>query len=193
MNGLSPLKAKLLEAHPISWEFGFNDATFIGWATVAAYVIAGAFAWRAAGRANDRFDRTIWLAISLAMLSLAINKQLDLHVLITDIGRFWAIQNDLYQQRRGFQKLFMLAVAAGVAGLTLAGVWFTRGRDPALRLALAGVPVSAGYMLVRAASFHHTDVLMRTTLFGLRWNWTIEVAGIGLTALGAARYRARAR
>lgn len=193
MTGVSPArKAQLLEAHRIRWELGFNDPTFIGWLTVAAYLLAAALAWRAAaaaGRSGSGIERKIWLAITAAMWLLAINKQLDLHVLVTDIGRYWAVQLDLYQQRRAFQKLFMAGVLIGVASVGGAGWFLTRGRDPALRLAFAGLAVCAGYILVRAASFHHTDGLMRTQVLGLRWNWMIELSGIGLTTLAAWRYR----
>ena len=194
MNGISPHKAILLEAHRIRWRPGFNDPTLIGWIAVAGYLACAVLAWRAAEIARwggSEFERRFWLALCAVMTMLAINKQLDLHVLITDIGRYWAVQHDLYQQRRAFQKLFMAAVAAGIA---LAGVlaWFTtRNRDPALRLALAGIGVCCGYILIRAASFHHTDVFMRSEVFGLRWNGMIELAGIALTMLGAWRYRPR--
>lgn len=193
MNGISPHKAKLLEAHRIRWEFGFNDPTMIGWVTVLGYTGAALLAWNAASaarRAGDRFDNGFWLTACVIMALLAVNKQLDLHILVTDLGRFWAVQNGLYQQRRTIQTAFVAAALLMVVAGGLALWRATRGRDASLRLALAGLAVCCGYSLIRAASFHHTDVLMRTTVFGVRWNWAIEVAGVALTAWAAWRYRA---
>ena len=50
------------------------------------------------------------------------------------------------------------------------------------------------FVLIRAASFHHVDALIKSTLAGVRWNAIMELGGIGLTALGAViamRWRAR--
>lgn len=194
MNGISPHKAKLLEAHRIRWEFGFHDPTVIGWLTVLGYAAAAVLAWRAASaarRSGAGFDKIFWLAGCAVMVFLAINKQLDLHILVTDLGRYLAVQNDLYPQRRALQQAFMAAAVLGAGGAGVALWLATRHRDAALRLALAGLAVCCGYVLVRAASFHHTDLLMRTTVFGVRWNWMIELAGIALAGYAAWRYPAR--
>lgn len=196
MIAVSPHKAKLLEAHQIRWELGFHDPTVIGWLTVLGYAASALLAWTAASaarRAGAGFENAFWLTACTTMAILAVNKQLDLHILVTDLGRYLAVQYDLYQHRRTIQMAFMASaiLGAGVAGLAL---WrATRGRDGSLRLALAGLAVCGGYSLVRAASFHHTDVLMRTTLSGERWSWTFEIAGAVLTALAGWRYRARNR
>lgn len=191
MSGLTPAEARLLEVYRNRWGVGFHDPSWIGWLSVAGYgaaaVLAG-HAARAAGRAAIGFDRNFWLAVCFAMTFLALNKQLDLQVLITDLGREWAVRNGLYQQRRVFQTAFMAAVSLGalVGGLLL---WFaTRGRSASLRLAFAGLALCSSYIVVRAASFHHTDVLLRSTIGGGRWNWAIEWAGFTLTALAAWRY-----
>ena len=196
MKGISPYKAKLLAEHRIRWQLGLNDPSVIGWLTVASYAVAAILAWRAAqcARAAGRqFDRRFWLVVCAAMVLLGINKQLDFHILLTDIGRAWAVDHGWYQQRRGFQKAFMLAVAAGAALVLAWGGVATRRKDPAIRWALGGIVLTTGYILVRAASFHHTDVLMRTAIFGHRWNWAIEVAGIALAGYAAWRYGERAR
>ena len=191
MNGIDARKAELLEAHRIRWELGFNDPSWLGWLTVTGYIVAAVLAWRAARRGGIRFERRFWLAVCAGMAFLAVNKQLDLHILVTDLGRYWAVQNDLYPHRRAIQKAFMAAmVVAGTGGVL--GFWLaTRRSDPSLRLALAGLVLCGGYVLIRAASFHHLDVAMRTTVFGVRWAGTIELAGIALMALAAWRCRPR--
>lgn len=186
----------MLEAHRIRWEVGFNDPSIMGWLMVAAYAAAGFLAWRAgtaAARRGQAFERGFWHLLAGAMALLALNKQLDLQVLLTDVGRYWAVRHDLYQQRRALQGAFMLAGVVGL-GIALAGSWLaTRGRDPVLRVALGGLTVCGGYILIRAASFHHTDALLRTTIAGTRWNGIVELVGAVLVGAAAWRYREAAK
>jgi hypothetical protein len=39
--------------------------------------------------------------------------------------------------------------------------------------------------LIRAASFHHVDRLIGRTVLGFRWNWILEMGGIGLVLLAS--------
>jgi hypothetical protein len=52
-------------------------------------------------------------------------------------------------------------------------------------LALSGLIFLLSFVLIRAASFHHVDVLINQTALGLRWNWILELSGIGLVGGGA--------
>lgn len=193
-HGIDARKAELLEAHRIRWEFGINDPTFLGWFTVGTYLLAAWLAWRAANRAaTDRqvSEGRFWTGTSILFVLLAINKQLDLQVLLTDVGRYWAVQHDLYQQRRVFQQAFMAVVALAGSIALAGGFYISRGRDAMVRWALLGIVVVGSYILIRAASFHHTDRLFRTEVFGVRWNWIVELAGLAIAAVAAWRYRAR--
>ena len=196
MTALTPYGTRLLAQRHLHWRLGFNDPNIIAWLTVAGYAAAMVLTWRAADRARKagrKFDGRFWLASCAAMALLGINKQFDLHVLITDLGREWAIDHGWYQQRRVFQEGFMLAVAGG-AVLVLARVEsITRRKNREIRWAFGGMILVALYVLIRAASFHHTDVLMRTTVFGHRWNWVIEIAGIAVVGYAAWRYCRRGR
>jgi hypothetical protein len=44
--------------------------------------------------------------------------------------------------------------------------------------------------LIRAASFHHIDRFIGETILGLRWNWVLEMGGIG-TVIVASEWRRR--
>jgi hypothetical protein len=37
-----------------------------------------------------------------------------------------------------------------------------------------------GYVLIRAASFHHFDRFINQKFLGFRWNWILEMSGIGV-------------
>ena len=51
-----------------------------------------------------------------------------------------------------------------------------------------GTVLVFGYVLIRAASFHHIDRFIGESVLGLRWNWVIEISGISLV-FTASRWR----
>ena len=189
MTGISPYKARLLAENRIRWQFGVNDPSFGGWATTAGYGLAAWAVLLAARRAAPRsFDRRFWCVLGVFLVAMGINKQLDLHVLLIDLGRSWAIDHGWYQQRRAIQSAFI--IAAGITGiLTLAGAAVVAHRRAAMvRLALLGAVFTAGYVSLRAAAFNHADSFLTTEIAGMRWDWIVEVAGIALIAVAAWRY-----
>jgi len=55
-------------------------------------------------------------------------------------------------------------------------------------LALLGATFLIAFVLIRAASFHHIDRLITSSIFGFRWNWILEMGGI-IVVLLASRWR----
>jgi hypothetical protein len=186
------------------WQPSIGDPTLMGWVTVAAYAGAAvltfrsAYALRGEARAShapgliakNRSLARFWRSLALLLLLLGINKQLDLQTLFTQLARDLALAQGWYEERRQFQLLFI----AGVAVLGLVG---TLGLAFALRkiaariwLALLGIGFLVSFVLIRAASFHHVDLLLRAG--PVRLNWVFELTGIGLIALAAQRESKRA-
>lgn len=190
MSGTGLAQAKLLAARRMHWQFGSNDPTLGGWAVTAGYAAAAWLALLAAREGAARsFDRRFWSLACAVLLLLAVNTQLDLQTLLTDLGRAWAADHGWYERRRTLQSGFVAGIlATGALGL----VWgwrMTRWRAPMIRLALAGLAATFGYLTLRAASFHHADAFLRTEIAGMRWDWLVEVAGFALTGFAAWRYR----
>jgi hypothetical protein len=120
------------------------------------------------------------------LFALAVNKQLDIQSLLTDIGRVLAHRQGWYEARRGVQKTFILALLL-LGAVGLAGVWYlARGPMKELRISLAGLVVILTFVVTRAASFHHMDRLIGTRVLGMRMNGVLELSGIFLVAFGAA-------
>ena len=97
----------------INWSPGIGDPTWIGWITTVAYFIGAAMctlAFRRAG-ANRRSSAPGWLMLAIALVLLGINKQLDLQILLTEIGRSLAQHYGWYQQRRTIQTAFIAMLA----------------------------------------------------------------------------------
>ncbi len=170
----------------IRWRPGIGDPSLMGWITVAAYAFAAVLAWRAWSRDHNR----VWLGVTVLMAFLCVNKQFDLQSLFTDIGRVFARRDGWYEKRRVFQKIFVTGVLAGSGCLVAWVAWKCRAFIAGHKLLVAGLFFLLTFIVVRAASFHHVDVFLKSTSAGgLRMNWILELSGIALVALAAWRKR----
>jgi len=176
------------------WRPGIGDPTVLGWVTVAAYLLAalgcGLAAWREPmlddRRRTRRRPSRFWLVMAGLMLALGINKQLDLQSLVTQIGRDSARATGLYSERRELQLGFIIAVALVCASCLVGFLWAARRTLKRRWPAIAGILFILGFVVIRAASFHHVDVFLGARLGGLKWNWILELGGIAVVAASAA-------
>lgn len=177
------------------WRPGIGDPTVLGWLTVVAYLAAAVGCALAAWR-EPRLDGTrrprgrpsrFWLVLAALMLALGINKQLDLQSLVTQIGRDVTRAWGLYSERRELQVGFIAAVflvcLGGLAALSWAARQTLKRRWPAI----TGMVFVLGFVMIRAASFHHVDAFLAARLGGLKWNWILELGGIAVVAVAAFR------
>lgn len=175
------------------WSPGLGDNNLMGWLTVAVYLVAGITALRAAGAMGEDMraerERMFWRIAGTIMLFLAVNKQLDLQSLVTMIGRCHSQLAGWYNDRRSVQKLFIVGVAAGgLAGLGLLAL-LLRGILDRVGLALIGLGFVCLFVVIRAASFHHVDLLISSRVMGVKMNWVLELPGPLLVILVAVRRR----
>jgi hypothetical protein len=172
------------------WTLGIGDPSIVGWFTVVAYFISAILAYRAGQRADER---RIWWSIAVLLIALGINKQLDLQSWFTQVGRDMARAEGWYDQRWIAQEMFIAAIA--VIGIGGAGFlfWWTRRRAIDVRIAVAGLALLFAFVFMRAASFHHIDRLIGSTVLGFRFNWIFELGGIAIIAVSAVRSRRRLR
>jgi hypothetical protein len=181
-----------------NWSPGIGDPTFVGWFTVVAYFIAALACWKVRGNAVApsglrRKERAFWTTLSVVLLFLCANKQLDLQTAFTELMRAMAKRQGWYEVRFAYQKAFIAAMAVGA----VAGSWgclrFTRGFPRSVKTAGIGLVVIACFVLIRAASFHHIDRLLGRTVLLLKVNWLLELGGIAIVLLGALRRAREAR
>ena len=145
-----------------NWEPGIGDPTIGGWVTVVLYLLACVSCWKTAGVAlrqdwNGQSDSCVWRAISIVFFLLGINKQLDLQSAMTELGRIVAFAGGWYEQRQIVQIYFSIGVAAICVTATLFLLFWARKSKIQTWLALFGSTFVLGYVLIRAASFHHID------------------------------------
>ena len=176
--------------HQLRWHPVIGDPTPMGWLTVVAYAVAAFTAWLAARRAK-RAPGTVggshatWILVTILMILLCLNKQLDLQSLLTDIGRVISKNQGWYGERRGFQKWLVLGVL-GISFLTT-GFLVIRFHHFWRKhfLLSAGLAFLLTFIVVRAVSFHHFDVFLKSGFAGVRMNWFLELTGIALVWLAA--------
>jgi hypothetical protein len=170
------------------WRPGIGDPTFIGWFTVFAYFATAYLCWRAAHAGlHGRKVRWFWTGLTVLLILLGINKQLDFQTELTFMGRDFAKATGWYEERRIFQAFFIFCI--GFAGIiATAGLfWLYRNEWRRLGLALAGFGFLATFVVIRAASFHHVDRFLLSTIGGMRMNWIFELGGIAAIAWPAWR------
>ena len=67
-------------------------------------------------------------------------------------------------------------------------LWFTRRTRFAVRLAQLGLTFIVAFVLLRAASFHHVDLILGRGLAGVTLGSLQEIAGILVVAAAALLY-----
>jgi hypothetical protein len=175
-----------------NWSPRIGDPTIGGWITVVLYLLAAVGCWISARElvlediASN--ERRAWWAISALFLALGINKQLDLQSALTETGRVLAHYQGWFEQRQLVQLAFIALVAIICLIAAIALLLWTRSAPTPARLALIGTSMVLGFVLIRAASFHHVDQFIGQRILGLRWNWILEMSGISLV-LFASQWR----
>ena len=188
------------------WRPGIGDPTVLGWTIVVLYLsTASLCAWalhvarlgarRAVDFPGDRRFRNrsaayrasfcFWALLAGLCLFLGINKQLDLQGWLTEVGRQIAREQGWIHERRRVQSLVVGLIALG--GLTTLAtlLYLTRELLPRHVPAFAGTILLACFLLSRAVSFHHLDVLLNRRLLGIEAVYALELAGIACVAVCA--------
>jgi hypothetical protein len=179
------------------WQPGLGDNSPLGWLITLGYFAAcGLCVW--AGLRELEAFRTakqpliwrFWFILAAMLFLLGFNKQLDLQSLLTQIGRDVAKSLGLYGARRGIQAIFVIIMIA-LAGVAIY-FGYQRMRLVWKRywLPLIGMILLVAYVIIRMASFHHVDVLLKKRADGgIGLNWILELGGcivVGFAAFKAA-------
>jgi hypothetical protein len=176
----------------LEWSPGIGDPTPAGWFTLAAYFgttllcVAAALRPPRNNLIDAALDRRFWIGTATLFLFLGVNKQLDLQTLIVEIARSLAKADGWYNRRHHYQRAFLLSISLLTAVLLVAAARIVRWRSPAIKIAIFGLTLTCSFVLIRAASFHHIDTWLGGTVLHIRWNWLLELSGIGIVAAAAS-------
>ncbi|MES9899561.1 MAG: hypothetical protein ABW148_11125 [Sedimenticola sp.] len=157
----------------------------MGWVTVAAYFFTAALAFKLYLSAGHIFfedvvvkQKRFWLVIGLIMLFLGVNKQLDLQSFLTAFGKYYAHRDGWYQQRRVVQVAVIIGILLTISLMVAVFFYYMKVVLEDNWLAVAGLCFLLVFIIVRATSFHHMDVLINTYISGVRMNLVLELSGI---------------
>lgn len=177
------------------WHPGIGDPTVMGWTITIAYFVAVALcavatrrAMRGAESPTEGSSPTFfWGGLTVLFLLLGINKQLDLQTWLWLTGRAMAHEEGWYGERKGVQVVFIAGVA--IVGLLMLLIFFWLSRKAVLHhmLGLTGAVFVTSFVVIRAASFHHVDVLLGMRLGGIKMSAILELPGI-LCVIASASY-----
>lgn len=181
----------MLSPHHINWRPVIGDPSIMGWVTVVAYVVAAGIALHASVNNYRKHHRTFWIGCSGILLLLGINKQLDLQSLLTDIGRVFAKNQGWYQERREVQAVFVVALFIATLIVMMLIGWKLRKEFIALLFPVSGLILLAGFILIRAVSFHHVDQILKSTIVTIRMNWLLELGGIAILMVSGLMHSVR--
>lgn len=171
------------------WVPSIGDPTLIGWLTVAVYfIVALIFLKATVISKNDNPIKVLWGFLTLSLIFLGINKQLDLQTLFTLIGKSLAIEQGWYQYRKITQITFIVLV--GLIGTTGLILLFKKYKSTSfeIKIILIGCMVLFSFILIRASSFHHMDVFINMKIIGARMNAILELGGLSIIAAGVLKY-----
>lgn len=146
----------------------------------AVSILAAAYHWKMLQRKKEPFaEQVFWLLVILILFVFGINKQLDLQVLLVEIGRPIAVKSGWYESRRIVQALFAF-VMTGIAGLfAVMMVFLVRRHWHDNVLALFGLLILSIYGIIETMSQSHVGFSLDSyEKWGFRFTDMIEMAGI---------------
>lgn len=167
------------------WAIGIGDPTIVGWLTVVFYVVAFLCALRQA-RISKIFgaNATLWLVLALFLLFFGINKQLDLQSWLAQNMRDAAIAHGWYEYRRAVQLLFIGTLAFSLLIAFISLRLFLANSWRSYKMTWVGIVLLCVFILMRAASFQHFDVLINHELLEIKINVLLELGALLLIILG---------
>jgi hypothetical protein len=175
-----------------NWSPGIGDPSVMGWLTVVLYFYTAYRCFRLARGKNVKLARSeasVWWLFTLTLVALGTNKQLDLQTALTEIGRILAREQGWYEGRQMVQAEFIgLIVLFGLVSIAFL-VGITWRMPAATRAAVVGGVALVAFVAIRAASFRHFDRLIGRSLFGMKFNWVLEIGSISII-LAATYFRA---
>lgn len=154
------------------WRPGIGDPSVLGWVTTVAYFVAaglcGAYALRAGkyrdGRRTSDEGRIVhrpssfrpsssvfWWSLFVFMLLMGFNKQLDLQLLVLQVGRQLSRKQGWYTERDAVRKVIILGFVFIGLVLTAWLGWRCRRVWRRYILAISGIALLVLFVLIRAS------------------------------------------
>ena len=179
---------------------GVNDPTALAWVIVTGYLIAAALSARAYMEARRHWVSIVdvdsdearlvrsmnrfWGLITVLVVVLGVNKQLDLQTLLINNVRRQAYVHGWYGHRRRYQAIVIVCASSfACVGIVLSALWLRRVLRRMV-LAIVGTAMLVLFTVVRATSFHYVDKVLARGPF-VQLGVLLELGGIVVVILSA--------
>lgn len=167
------------------WKFGIGDPTFEGWAISLLYLLTAILSFRKykSHHRQNRPDYQLWGIISFLLFFLSLNKQLDLQTIVSDVGRWIAINLEMMEQRHIFKRVFILSIF--ILGLIISVLLrkniynFIRSE----KVTFLGMLTLLTFIFLRATSFHIFSDSFNGILLNLHFFQIMEISAIAIIAI----------
>ncbi len=159
--------------------------------TVAYLVAASAFgtAFLRARSQSGVSPAPVWASFAVVTVLLGLNKQLDLQLALTRLGREMSQAQGWYQERAVIQVAFLAMVVVATLGFALWVLWAGRNHLKETLPATVGMMLVLVFVLMRAASF---DVrTTRLVVADYEATWLLEPLGLIVAIAGTIRWLRR--
>ena len=179
------------------WRHDMGDADLLGWATTVAYLVVAVLCARTALAARhvpddlrgaDRPDA--WWTIAAGVFALGLNQQLDLQIIVRELGIRFIAALGMDEHRRWFGRAFVLVLALVLLRVMATAVRRVRGHTRGHRLLLVGLALLACFAVVRAGTYV-PGLKQVNVRFGQALHVAFELGGIVILGLSAFRTRQR--
>ncbi|HEY0563622.1 MAG TPA: hypothetical protein VGD04_09865, partial [Methylophilus sp.] len=166
-------------------DMDLNDHSFFGWTTVLLYLVASIRAgYKAKLTFTNKESCYFWLGLTGLLIVLGLNKQLDFQSNLTEWLRDSAKAHGWYAQRRGYQLLFISVIGLAIPILLISLRLFLYHSWQRYKLAWLGIVLLMVFVIVRAASFHHVDMVFYQAIGSLRYYQALEMLAIAIIIAG---------
>ena len=174
-----------------AWAPGFGDRDLYGYVMTVVHLVAAGLAVTVAlygpflSRAR-RSERWLWGIGAAVLVALAINKQLDLQSMLVATARCVARGQGWYENRRVYQTEVILGLVIAAAIVVPALIYVLRKAVVGNFAFVLSMSALVAFVLLRAISFHHLDVVFGTNVLSFRLHRVIEVIALTVVILVAA-------
>lgn len=189
----------ILECVANSWSPKIGDPNVLGWVIAISYIVAAGLTFLVLRQVEKSYSkvnraRIFWLGLTVMLVFLGLNKQLDLQILLRNVAKCHAIMQGWYEDRKEFKLIFVTAMAIGFLVLAVIIISFFRENFQKDKLALTGVIFLLIFILIHASYFYfqHFASPLIDAAYRIGLNWVLELIGISLISLQSLiRLRAR--
>lgn len=174
-----------------NWSPGLGDPSWGGLGLTALYVLASLLFLRTI-LARDGWlprERLMWVVCTLAVMFLAVNKQLDLQQTVVWVGRCVAKREGWFDQRLVFQRSFGMAVLALMAAGILALGWASRAVLKPNWPLILGMVLMTGFVMLQVTRFEQLSGGLAQAVVSLRLHRILEGTALCVLIWSALRKR----